>query len=112
MKPTKEMIEVMQAALDGKTVQVRKNAASNWMDWFDSPQPVWDWDTQDYRVKPQEPRRIWVTQHSDFPSQLLSAYDAFLESENIRAIKRNGKSMTEFIELTPEIRKTLGLTPS
>jgi len=109
MKPTKEMIEVMQAALDGKTVQVRKNAVGNWGDWFNSSQPVWDWDTQDYRVKPQEPRRI-VTYFHDGGFRPGLAFCCTNETNRILELKQSGRTdLVEFIELTPEIKSKLGL---
>ena len=48
---TKEMIEVMQAYEDGKTIQVRdKEGLIN--DWSVRKSPCWDWSKNNYRIKP------------------------------------------------------------
>lgn len=51
MKTTQEMIEVMQAHLDGKEIEYRYN---NNPDWMKSTVPLWDWPHIDYRVKEQK----------------------------------------------------------
>lgn len=62
MKTTAEKIAVMQAHLDGKTIQYRsKTSAGN---WFSHPNPEWNWEDCEYRVK-TEPRVIWVNEYSD-----------------------------------------------
>lgn len=49
---TKEAIAIMQAYLDGKTIQYRSRAAdSTWEDVVGSP--IWGWTNTHYRVKPQ-----------------------------------------------------------
>lgn len=56
MKTTKEMIEVMQASLDGKIIEY---AASNGASfWTACNYPSWEWKDYDYRIKP-EPRVYW-----------------------------------------------------
>lgn len=49
MITTKEKIAVMQAYDDGKTVLYRDKKE---YDWYETHDPLWDWDTFDYRVKP------------------------------------------------------------
>ena len=59
MNDINRMIAVMQAAKEGKAIQSRR---SDYCDidenWKDTPEPIWNWDTYDYRVKPAELRRI------------------------------------------------------
>lgn len=66
MKTLKEKIEVMQAALDGKTIQF-----SNGPLWIDcEPEHlIWQWPDYDYRIKP-EPLEFWVlmVENSNTPS--------------------------------------------
>jgi hypothetical protein len=54
---TREKLAVMQAFLDGQPIQCKLATLSdpNWTDC----DPMWNWGTYDYRVKP-EPRDIWV----------------------------------------------------
>ena len=58
---TKTMIEVMQAYVDGKTIQVYDEEEST---WIDSIGPAWNWTFGSYRVKP-EPLECWVTVYND-----------------------------------------------
>ena len=53
---TKYSIEVMQAYVDGKTIQ----GCNPDVTWGDVEFPTWDWSTFNYRVKP-EPLTCWVT---------------------------------------------------
>ena len=60
MNDTDRMISVLQASKEGKTIQsrYRSHESSDWIDVAGSN--MWDWATFDYRVKPAEPRRVWV----------------------------------------------------
>jgi hypothetical protein len=57
IEETKKAIEVMQAFVDGKTVQVETHAG-----WEDVDDPLWEWFGGPYRVKP-EPKEIWVNEY-------------------------------------------------
>jgi len=46
---TKEMIAVMQAAIDGKPIQYRRKGDIDWK----VASPHWNWDGCEYRVKPE-----------------------------------------------------------
>lgn len=46
-----EKIEVMQAYVDGKQIQVQMLTPS--VMWVDTHKPIWDWDTYTYRIKPE-----------------------------------------------------------
>lgn len=45
----KEMIKVMQHFADGGEIEVYKNDR-----WIIGVNPIWDWDTFDYRIKEQK----------------------------------------------------------
>ena len=51
MKTLKERVEVMQAYLDGKTIQ--DNIDGNWTDWESGNDPQFNWSSYDYRIKPE-----------------------------------------------------------
>ena len=58
----KEMIEVMQAFEDGKTIEARRNGTVTTTvctrDWSECPTPVWDWLNVQYRIAPEpEPKK-------------------------------------------------------
>jgi len=96
MKTLDEMIAVMQAAKEGKTIECRISNAHALSHWYEEKNPWWNWKEFDYRVKPGEPRRVWISY--DF-EDAIEGYLAY-------PTKQFGDS-TEFIELTPEVRKTL-----
>lgn len=59
MKTTKQMIEVMQAFVDGKEVEW---CISGIGDWEIVRNPHWKWDNHDYRiVKEKETEKIPLT---------------------------------------------------
>lgn len=49
VKETKKAIEVMQAYVSGKAIQVRAGIS----DWKDSHGPHWNWGLCEYRTKPE-----------------------------------------------------------
>lgn len=64
MKSLKEKISVMQAADSGKAIQYKPHGG---MVWIDCNKPVFDWFSQDYRVKPATPDYIdWSAVKSEF----------------------------------------------
>lgn len=59
---TKEMIAVMQASEEGKTIEYRISRISDPAakdEWDENQAPAWNWSEYDYRVKP-EPREIKI----------------------------------------------------
>lgn len=65
MKTTKEKMKVMQAFLDGELIQ-RQHVDYTESLWHTlGTEPVWDWLSYDFRVKP-EPRVIWVNEYDSY----------------------------------------------
>lgn len=62
MKTVKEMIAVMQAYLDGRKIEAKPNSEKY---WNDVGNPVWDWQTYDYRIAPQE-IEVHVYKNTDY----------------------------------------------
>jgi len=54
---TIEIIEVVQAYLDGKTIQCKKKSGTT---WGITHRPYWNFDLMEYRVKP-DPLEFWLT---------------------------------------------------
>ena len=52
------MIEVMQAYVDGKEIEV-SYMGDETHKWKSIPVPSWDWQGYEYRVKP-EPKEYWL----------------------------------------------------
>ncbi len=55
-----EMIEVLQAFKAGKVIQFKNGGT-----WDDLLEPGWNFHDTKYRVKPKEPREIWVNEYRD-----------------------------------------------
>lgn len=55
MKTTKEMIEVMQAYDRGEQIEGRRRVCGvDDSGWLEARNPLWDWRSCDYRVKPKK----------------------------------------------------------
>jgi hypothetical protein len=48
---TKDKIKIMQAYVDGETIEARRK---NTKGWFPT-EPIWDWVDYEYRIKPKDP---------------------------------------------------------
>ena len=95
MKTTQEMIEVMQAAVEGKEIECLP--LDGLRKWRTSVALAWDWQRFEYRVKkPEEPRQLTAVRYPSvgfcFPS--------------LQAQPGDGDTI-EFIELTPDVRLAL-----
>lgn len=60
MKTIEEMLAVMTAYKEGKTIEVGYKGS----DWEEIDTPSWDWSTLDYRVKP-EPKQPTYRPYKD-----------------------------------------------
>ena len=56
IEQTKEAIRVMQAFVDGKEVEYERPDGI----WTLINNPVWNWNTQEYRIKPTAKLRPWT----------------------------------------------------
>lgn len=54
---TQEKIEVMEAYTEGKEIQVKHKADNVWADWVVYDDPEWDWNSYEYRIKPEDKYR-------------------------------------------------------
>ena len=55
-KETAEHIKVLQAFVDGKTIEERRISFDH-TEWVDNNNPEWRWDKFDYRIKPKSKYR-------------------------------------------------------
>lgn len=55
-KETAEHIKVLQAFVDGKTIEERRISFDH-TEWVDNNNPEWRWDKFDYRIKPESKYR-------------------------------------------------------
>lgn len=78
-KTTKDMIEVMQASLEGKQIEqlYRSNSMSLW-----EPKAGqgtwWDWASFDYRIKKEEPKRVPLSREDIKPGDCIKDFDCWL----------------------------------
>ena len=59
MKSLEKKLEVMQAFRDGAKIQ-RRRAEEGYPIWQDTLNPTWMWGRYEYRVKPSEPRTLYL----------------------------------------------------
>lgn len=64
---TKAAIAVMQAYVDGKTIERLHKDSKVWLTEAPAEAPertAWDWNNHTYRIK-QEPREWWINKYDD-----------------------------------------------
>lgn len=90
-------IAVMQAWVDGKSIQFESPIDAKWIDLSPS-KPVWDWNGANYRIKP-EPLTIFVNQYGSD----LSGTHYLSKADAIRNQYRDQDCavVREFIEVLP-----------
>ena len=101
---TEEKIKVMQAFVEGKTIERLRNG--EWVG-FDC-EPSWDWYKYSYRIKP-EPKIIYVNEDK---GELMSCHCGYNSKDIASGISvRNGpnRMAVEYIELTDEVKEKLNI---
>ena len=98
MNDIDHMIAVMQAAKEGKAIQ-RRNRHHPDTDarWIDAPKPSWDWPTFDYRIKPAEPRRVWLNWYPALGRLSSAFYDSREEAASVA--RHEVSQQIEFVEV-------------
>lgn len=89
---TKACIEVMQAYVDGKEIQLRTNQHN---EWLTINSPSWDWAAWEYRIKPA-PKIIYVNEYG------TGGLVAFQAEQNARDVRM--PSRTDINIAVPYIR--------
>ena len=96
----KHAAEVMTAAANGATIEQAFYNDSGPGPWCVEDDPVWDWNTYNYRVK-HEPIEITVKITHEAISGLSSRVVAFFNSDEVRLRLALGESMCyKFREVT------------
>lgn len=105
---TEDKIIIMQAFVDGKTIQ-RDLPNGAWVDMNDSP--VWNWRDVNYRIKP-EPKIIYVNDVAgglgSFSSRSYLAFNTYQEAL-LQAEPYETVEPIQYIELTDEIKQKLNI---
>lgn len=87
---TIEAIKVMQAYVDGETVQFQRGDIWRSMgDW-----PAWNFETTKYRIKPP-PAELWVNFHDEYAIPLAYRSKEEAEQESRNGCRRVAVYMTE-----------------
>ena len=58
----KKAAEIMLAFADGAEIQYSHKGKDNWINWINEFSPSFDWQTFDYRIKPESKYRPFKTQ--------------------------------------------------
>ena len=97
MNDIDHMIAVLQASKKGKTIQSRHRSyeSSDWIDVAGSN--MWDWYMFDYRIKPAEPRRIWLNLYPTAGCLSAVCYDSREEAASIA--RHRDAQQIEFVEV-------------
>lgn len=84
---TTEMVSVMQAHADGKEIEVTFKGDG---EWVATKNPSWDWNTFEYRIKPEPPKPKCVPYES--------------AQEFLQAQREHGPYVELFVHLEEEDR--------
>ena len=91
-------IAVMQAANEGKAIQrLNRRHPDTDVYWIDAPKPSWDWSTLDYRVKPAEPRRVWLNFYPTMGGRSHVCYNSREEAASFA--RHDITEQIEFVEV-------------
>ena len=71
IEQTIEAIRVMQAYVDGKEVEYERPDGI----WMLINRPLWDWNTQEYRIKPTPVLRPWTADEVPLGAWMRNAPD-------------------------------------
>ena len=86
IKDAQDKIEVMQAFIEGKEIQLRRRVSGT--NWAISPAPAWAWDSFDYRIKPEH-IEIWITYYPHGrPHPILYTVDPTEQVGRSRRVKK------------------------
>lgn len=76
---TQDKIKVMQAFINGKTIQFVEPGYGDWADYATGEVPLWDWGTTIYRVKPTESEpNIPDYYNNTYKGNIIDPYRAML----------------------------------
>ena len=103
MKTLQEKIAVMQAALEGKQIEVRP-LRDTIIGWMDQPNPEFNWGVYDYRVKPPPAKELWVNEYSHIQGGYLGLGYASEQEACLAEVKRRTGLRTAVLyrEVLPE----------
>ncbi len=90
---TKQKTEVMLAEDRGELIEFSRIGSDFWMPCED---PSWNWDSFIYRVKPREPRRIFV---NEYPDRLGSSVALTEDEARINGGTSRDFRTIEFVEV-------------
>lgn len=103
MTTTEEMIEIMKAFIEGKTIQCKR---VDYHYWYDC-NPCWDWTNYEYRVKPEqeEPTYRPYKDLEEFKQDIVrkyggSSFENILETRNIWVKNKCNEFIGQIVRLT------------
>lgn len=107
-----EIVTVVEAKREGRQIERRYILNAVLGDWIESDRPLWNFVDWEYRIKPIKPIILSLEDWS-----CGVGGDKYWVNENkIRSIHRKGgtsdnnlHTSTEFIELTDEVKRKLGM---
>ena len=92
------MIATMQAAKEGKAIQRRyRTHPVTDVYWKDTPKPDWNWTDFNYRVKPAEPRKVWLNFYPTINCRSSVCYDNREEAAKFACCEPS--QQVEFVEV-------------
>lgn len=66
---------VINAYLNGEKIQFRHRRDADWTDWHNHSEPVWNFEENNYRVKPV-PRELWINVYPEEDGDYLVCHES------------------------------------
>ena len=80
-----QIIAVIQHHEKGGQVQVSNKGQDH---WIQAHNPVWDFHLSDYRIKPEEKKKLWFWRYTN-ENNGLQIYSYMLDEESAKDILKN-----------------------
>ena len=106
-KETAEHIKVLQAFVDGKTIEERRISFDH-TEWVDNNNPEWRWDKFDYRIKPESKYRPFRTTQECLSEMLKHQPFGWLRE---KASKKEVVHIGHVFEVEDDVLITLSINP-
>ena len=100
----KDMLLVLQAFNEGESIECE--SLTSGITWHKTIDPTWDFARFKYRVKPVEPRHIYISVCVN-PDEIEKSSGFIGSAYTYQETKYNPEPAFQYIELTPEVRAML-----
>lgn len=93
----KKAAEIMLAFADGAEIQYSHKGQNNWLNWINESSPSFDWQTFDYRIKPEPKYRPFKTQEECWGEMHRHPNFGWIMAKDKKELVQIGKVITSML---------------